>query len=120
MTQKEFGMKIGFSASTADSRIRKYEGDVMAPKSEIKNKLVQALDVDPSTLSNIDIHSIEDVVRIFFFMEEYLDFKIENIDLDNYIFDKEYVLTVLYLILTPNTELFLAFQCYILRFLIVP
>lgn len=53
-------------------------------------------------------------------MKEYLDFKIENIDFDNYIFDKEYVLTVLYLILIPNTELFLAFQCYILRFLIVP
>lgn len=43
MTQKELGMKIGFSASTADSRIRKYEGDVMAPKSEIKINLYKLL-----------------------------------------------------------------------------
>ena len=90
MTQKELGMKIGFSASTADSRIRKYEGDLMAPKSEIRNKLVQALDVDPSALSDIDIRSIEDVVRTFFFMEEYLGFKIESFNSDQLsLFNKE-------------------------------
>lgn len=86
MTQKELGIKVGFSTVTADTRIRQYEKDAMAPKSDIRNKLVQALDVDPSALSDVDIHSIEDVVRTFFFMEEYLDFKIENIDLDNYTF----------------------------------
>lgn len=90
MTQKELGMKIGFSASTADSRIRKYEEDLMAPKSEIRNKLVQALDVDPSALSDIDIHSIEDVVRTFFFMEEYLGFEIESFNSDQLsLFNKE-------------------------------
>lgn len=90
MTQKELGMKIGFSASTADSRIRKYEGDLMAPKSEIRNKLVQALDVDPSALSDIDIRSIEDVVRTFFFMEEYLGFEIESFNSDQFsLFNKE-------------------------------
>ncbi len=90
MTQKELGMKIGFSSATADSRIRKYEGDYMAPKSEIKNKLIQALDVDDSALSDIDIRSVEDIVRVFFFMEEYLGFEIEKVDLENYIFiDKD-------------------------------
>ena len=90
MTPKELGMKIGFSASTADSRIRKYEGDLMAPKSEIRNKLVQALDVDPSALSDIDIRSIEDVVRTFFFMEEYLGFEIESFNSDQLsLFNKE-------------------------------
>ena len=93
MTQKELGMKVGFSAVTADTRIRQYEKDAMAPKAEIRNKLVQALDVDSSALSDIDIRSIEDVVRTFFFMEEYLGFEIEKIDLENYVFfskDKMY------------------------------
>ena len=93
MTQKELGMKVGFSAVTADTRIRQYEKDAMAPKAEIRNKLVQALDVDSSALSDIDIRSIEDVVRTFFFMEEYLGFEIEKIDLENYAFfrkDKVY------------------------------
>ena len=62
----------------------------MAPKSEIRNKLVQALDVDPSALSDIDIHSIEDVVRTFFFMEEYLGFEIESFNSDQLsLFNKE-------------------------------
>lgn len=86
MTQKELGMKVGFSAVTADTRIRQYEKDVMAPKSDIRNKLIQALDVDKSALSDIDIRSIEDVVRLFFFMEEYLGFEIEKVDLENYQF----------------------------------
>ena len=33
LTQKELGHKVGFSEETADSRIRKYESDLMAPKS---------------------------------------------------------------------------------------
>lgn len=86
MTQKELGMKVGFSAVTADTRIRQYEKDVMAPKSDIRNKLIQALDIDKSALSDIDIRSIEDVVRLFFFMEEYLGFEIEKVDLENYQF----------------------------------
>ena len=86
MTQKELGMKVGFSAVTADTRIRQYEKDAMAPKAEIRNKLVQALDVDSSALSDIDIRSIEDVVRTFSFMEEYLGFEIEKIDLEHYAF----------------------------------
>ena len=59
MTQKELGIKVGFSTVTADTRIRQYEKDTMAPKSEIRNKLIQALDVDPSALSEIDIRSNE-------------------------------------------------------------
>ena len=86
MTQKELGIKVGFSAVTADTRIRQYEKDTMAPKSDIRNRLVQALDVDPSALSDINIRSIEDIVRVFFFMEEYLGFEIEKVDLANYQF----------------------------------
>ena len=75
---------VGFSSSTADSRIRKYEGDLMAPKSEIRNKLVQALDVDPSALSDIDIHSIEDVVRTFFLWKNTLGLKLNLLILINF------------------------------------
>ena len=91
LKQKDLGMMIGFSPATADSRIRKYEGDIMAPKSEIRNKLIQALDVDPSALSEIDIRSNEDIVRVFFFMEDYLGLEVEKIDFDNFNFNQEKV-----------------------------
>ena len=32
LTQRELGQKVGFSAGTEDSRIRKYEKNMMAPK----------------------------------------------------------------------------------------
>ena len=69
-TQKQLGMEIGFSAATADSRIRKYESDIMAPKAEIRQKLAEKLDVDISALSDNSITSVEDVMQILFYLEE--------------------------------------------------
>ena len=70
LTQKELGMAIGFSAATADSRIRKYERDVMAPKHDIRLKLASVLDIDISALSDNDIHNEEDIMQVLFLLEE--------------------------------------------------
>ena len=70
MTQKDLGLMAGFSAATADSRIRKYEKDIMAPKDDIRQKLIEALDVDPSALSDINIESYEDIMQVFFLLED--------------------------------------------------
>ncbi len=78
LSQKELGKKVGFSAATADSRIRKYESDIMAPKSEIREKLAAALDVHISALSNIDIASFEDVMQALFLFEEKFGMTIER------------------------------------------
>lgn len=80
MTQKDLGLKAGFSAATADSRIRKYEKDLMAPKGDIRQKLINALDVDPSALSDINIETYEDIMQIFFLLEEELGLEIERND----------------------------------------
>lgn len=77
-TQKDLGKAVGFSASTADSRIRKYENDIMAPKNDIRQKLAEQLDVDISALSDISIQSLEDVMHILFFFEEKLGMKIDR------------------------------------------
>ena len=77
MTQNELGMKIGFSSATADSRIRKYESNKMAPKEEIRQRLVEALDVDESALTDINIRSFEDVMQVLFQFEEDLGMDIE-------------------------------------------
>ncbi len=77
MTQNELGVKIGFSSATADSRIRKYESNKMAPKEEIRTKMVEALDVDASALTDINIQNFEDVMQVFFQFEEELGMEIE-------------------------------------------
>ena len=53
LTQRELGQKVGFSAGTEDSRIRKYEKNMMAPQTDILSVsiylyyLCQKLNVSP-------------------------------------------------------------------------
>ncbi len=58
MTQKELGLKVGFSESTADNRIRQYEIGKMKPKADKLELIAEALDVDIDALTDIDIGSI--------------------------------------------------------------
>ena len=80
LTQKELGLKVGFSETTADSRIRKYECDAMAPKVAIRQKLADALDVDLPALSDLDISSHEDVIQALFQLEDRFGMEIEKKD----------------------------------------
>lgn len=77
MTQKALGKKVGFSTATADSRIRKYELDLMAPKKDLRQKLADSLGVDISALSDINIQTYEDVMQILFLFEEEYGMKIK-------------------------------------------
>lgn len=79
-TQKELGLAVGFSAATADSRIRKYESDLMTPKDDMRIKLAAALDVDLSSISDIDISTYEDVMQALFLFEEMYEMDIETRD----------------------------------------
>ena len=74
------GEKVGFSSKTADSRIRKYEKNIIAPKTEIRNKLADTLDVDLSALSDINIQTYEDVKHTLFLFEEEFDIEIPDTD----------------------------------------
>ena len=67
LTQNELGQKIGFSSQTADSRIRKYESNSMSPKSKLRQKIADALNVDITALSDIDIKDEKDIMQILFF-----------------------------------------------------
>lgn len=80
MTQKDLGLAVGFSAATADSRIRKYEKDIMAPKKDIREKIAQALDIHISALSDVDIASPEDMIQSLFQFEDEYSMKIDKID----------------------------------------
>lgn len=80
LTQKELGQKVGFSSATADSRIRKYEKDLMAPKSDIRAAIANALDIDIEAISDINISSFADIMYLFFELEEKLGMDIEKKD----------------------------------------
>lgn len=55
MTQKELGLRVGFSESTADNRIRQYEMGKMKPKEDKLELIAEALEVDVDALTDIDL-----------------------------------------------------------------
>ncbi len=80
MSQKELGMMVGFSEATADSRMRKYESDAMAPKAEIRTKIAEALNIDMEAISDIEVSSFADIMYVLFELEEEYGLKIEKKD----------------------------------------
>lgn len=70
MTQKELGLKVGFSVSTADVRIRQYENNKMKPKAQKLKEIADALNVDVSALKAHDIYSDLDLMQVLFELEE--------------------------------------------------
>ncbi|WP_196592540.1 helix-turn-helix domain-containing protein [Pectinatus sottacetonis] len=61
-TQSQLGKMVGLSGD----RIRQYENDVRKPKPELLQKIVKALNVDESVLSEINITTFDDVYAYFF------------------------------------------------------
>ena len=77
LTQRELGLAVGFSEATADSRIRKYELDIIKPKDSMREKIARALEVDLSAISDIDIATYEDVMQVLFLFEEVFGMEVE-------------------------------------------
>ena len=78
LTQKELGLMVGFPSSTADNRIRQYEMGKMIPKADKLQEIADALEVDVSSLSSINISSHKDIIKIFFELEREHGLRIEK------------------------------------------
>ena len=59
MTQKQLGLAVGFSESTADVRIAQCESGARAPKAQLIHRIASGLEVDPIVLS-VDIPETEE------------------------------------------------------------
>lgn len=79
-TQAELGSMVKLPGDM----IRKYENDVRTPKADRLTLIAEKLDIDISALSDINITSIEDILHIFFELEESYGLNIEKSD-DNFI-----------------------------------
>lgn len=71
MTQKQLGLAVGFSESTADIRIAQYESGARAPKASLLHRIASVLEADPIVLS-VDIPETEEEWRVVeYWMECY-------------------------------------------------
>ena len=75
-TQAELGQKLGLQAD----RIRQYENDVRTPKKDLLKAIADALDVDVTALSDINVQVEADVMHVLFGLEDKYSIDIEKID----------------------------------------
>lgn len=80
LTQKELGMRVGFSEKSADNRIRQYEIGKMEPRADLLSKIADALNVEPTILFTQDYPTISAIQQIFFDLEKIIDLTIDKKD----------------------------------------
>ena len=80
MTQKYFGMLIGFPEKSADVRVAQYETDNRTPKADLTRTMARALDVSPKALTVPDIDTYDGMMHTFFALEDRYGFQITDMD----------------------------------------
>ena len=71
LTQKELGLRCGFSEATAAVRIRQYESNQKAPREKAKIILAEALEIDVSTLYDADFSPSINAAHALFDLEDF-------------------------------------------------
>ena len=79
MTQKQLGVKIGFSEKTADIRMAQYESGTRNPKADATNDLAKVFEVSPQALNVPDIDSYDGLMHTLFTLEDLYGFKIDTL-----------------------------------------
>lgn len=69
-TQKELGVKLGFSERTADVRVAQYESEKRLPKDQMITTLAYLLDVDALALKVPDIDTDYGLMHTLFALED--------------------------------------------------
>lgn len=70
MKQRELGLALGFSESTADNRIAQYETNYRVPKKEALLKIADFFQVSPDNFISETTSSATDIMFTFFWLEE--------------------------------------------------
>lgn len=94
MTQKELGVKVGFKESTAVVRIHQYETNKMKPKSDIRTRIAEELDIENEALNDVEINTIEDIAYLLMELGEKYKLNIHHLEFENKeleLFIKKYI-----------------------------
>lgn len=80
LTQRELGLKLGFSERTADVRIAHYEMNIKQPREKMLIAIADALKVNVDALTAPDISDREKIMHTLFLLEDELGFYIDKDD----------------------------------------
>jgi len=71
LTQKQLGLRCGYSPSTADVRIAQYEKNKKMPREKALNDIANALNVDKSVFFDFDLCPADCMYHALFDLEDY-------------------------------------------------
>lgn len=80
MTQKELGMKLGFSEHTAVIRVGQYENEKRTPKQDMINQMARIFDVAPEAIAVPNIDNYYGLMHTLFTLEDRYGLSIAEID----------------------------------------
>lgn len=80
MTQKEFGLALGFPARSADVRIAQYESGIRKPKDDLIAQMAAVLHVNPHAISSVDYGTYIGLMYTFFDLEDTYGLHVDDID----------------------------------------
>ena len=80
LTQRELGLKLGFTNKTADLRIRQYETGLRNPKEGTIKDLAQVFDVAEEALAVPDIDSYVGLMHTLFTLEDLYGLTVTKLD----------------------------------------
>lgn len=78
LTQRELGLKLGFSENTADVRIAQYESNQKTPRPDMLSAIAETLGVTVDALVAPDISSNDRIMQTLFLLEDELGFFIDK------------------------------------------
>ena len=70
LTQKELGIRCGYSSATADVRISQYEKNKKVPRKQALKDIARALDVNENTFYDADFLSYLALYQLLFDLED--------------------------------------------------
>lgn len=80
MTQKELGIKLGFSEHTAVIRVGQYENEKRTPKQDMINQMARIFDVAPDAITVPNIDDYYGLMHTLFTLEDRYGLTIAEID----------------------------------------
>lgn len=78
LTQKDLGIKLGFSDRTAGVRIAQYETDSKVPRESVINQIAEVLHVSTNALTAPDMDSMDGIYHTLFLLEDLAGFRINK------------------------------------------
>lgn len=80
MTQKELGVRLGFSEHTAVIRVGQYENEKRTPKQDMINQMARIFDVAPEAITVPEIDDYYGLMHTLFTLEDRYGLTVANIE----------------------------------------